>query len=203
MSAGRRGAASAGAPTVPTTTDSVRAFVALDLDHDVRVRLAGLSESLRGSFPALRWVRPEGMHLTLRFLGPASRDQIARLLTLLEPAARARGPIDATIAGLGLFPDRGRPSVLWVGISAGEPVTRLQASCEAAAVSAGFFPEARPFRAHLTLGRFRERVPRPLLPAVDLGSTRFETLTLFKSEPGAGGSIYSSLGRWPLGASGE
>ncbi len=203
MITGRRAPVAATGRAVPPTPGSVRAFVALDLHHDLRARLADLRESLRGSFPALRWARPEGMHLTLRFLGQASPDQIAKLLALLEPAARSTGPIEATLAGLGLFPDRGRPTVLWVGISAGEPLTHLQASCEAAAVSAGFLPESRPFRAHLTLGRWRERMPRPLLPALDLGPTRFEMLTLFQSEPRSGGSIYSSRGRWPLGASAE
>jgi 2'-5' RNA ligase len=177
----------------------VRAFLALDLPGDLRRRLADLRESLRGSFPGLRWVRPEGTHLTLRFLGQASHEQIARLLAL-ESVARAAGPIDAAVKGLGLFPERGAPSVLWLGISAEESLLPLQAACEAAAVAAGFPPERRPFRAHLTLGRFRDRVPRPALPAADLGRTRFLTLTLFRSELGPEGSVYSVLGRFGLGA---
>ncbi len=136
--------------------------------------------------------------MTLRFLGQATSEQIARLLALLEPAARAAGPIDATVAGLGLFPERGAPGVLWLGISAEEPLAQLQAACEGAAVAAGFPPERRPFRAHLTLGRWRDRVPRPALPPVDLGPTRFSTLALFKSELRPSGAVYTELGRCPL-----
>jgi 2'-5' RNA ligase len=177
----------------------VRAFTALDLQDDLRRRLGELRESLRGSFPLLRWVRPEGIHLTLRFLGQVPSEQIAGLPVLLEPAARASGPIDATIAGLGLFPDRGSPRVLWLGISADASLSRIQAACEAAAVTAGFPPEPRPFRAHLTLGRWRDRVPRPALPPADLGATRFSTVTLFKSELRPSGSVYTALGRCLLG----
>lgn len=179
--------------------DSVRAFVALDLDDELRRRLADLRSSLALTFPRLRWVRPEGMHLTLRFLGAASPDQIARLAPRLEAAAAASPAIDATVAGLGLFPDQRSPTVLWLGLSTGAGLSQLQAACEGAAVGVGFSPEARPFRAHLTLGRWRDRVPRPLLPAVDLGPTRFLTLTLFESDLAPGGSRYSALGRWRLG----
>ena len=92
---------------------------------------------------------------------------------------------------------------MWLGVSAGEGLSRVQVACEAAAVAAGFPPEPRPFRAHLTLGRWRDRVPRPLLPKVDLGLTRFETLTLYRSELRAGGSLYSILNRWNLGGHGS
>ena len=177
----------------------MRAFVALDLHEELRRRLADLQSSLAPSFSSLRWVRPEGIHLTLRFLGDASHEQIGHLAALLELAATATGVIDASVAGLGLFPERGRPGVLWLGISAGEPLSQLQAACEAAAVEAGFSLERRPFHAHLTLGRWRDRVPRPSLPPADLGPARFDTLTLFKSELRSGGSVYSVLGRWRLG----
>jgi 2'-5' RNA ligase len=179
--------------------DSVRTFVAVDLHHDLRRRLAALQTALAPSFPGLRWVRPDKIHLTLRFLGNASPAQISHVATLLAPAAAAAEGIGATVAGLGLFPDRRSPAVLWVGISAGENLPLLQAACEAAAVRAGFPAEPRPFRAHLTLGRWRDRVPRPSLPAADLGPTRFETLTLFQSDLRPDGSVYSVLRRWRLG----
>jgi RNA 2',3'-cyclic 3'-phosphodiesterase len=171
----------------------------LDLDDELRRRLGALQPTLASSFSLLRWARPEGMHLTLRFLGDATPDEIDHMATLLKPVAAATEAIEATVAGLGLFPDRGRPRVLWLAISADEPLLRLQASCEAAAVAAGFPREPRPFRAHLTLGRWRDRVPRSSLPVVGLGPTRFATLTLFKSDLRAGGSVYSTLARWRLG----
>jgi 2'-5' RNA ligase len=177
----------------------VRAFVALDLHPDMPRRLRDLEASLAPAFPGLRWVRPEGLHLTLRFLGSASPEQVSRLSARMECAAVAASAFEETVADLGIFPDGRSPRVLWLGISTGESLSRLQAACEDAAVSAGFPSEPRPFRAHLTLGRWPDRVPRPVLPAVDLGPTRFEVLTLFKSELRPGGAVHSVLGRWRLG----
>jgi 2'-5' RNA ligase len=177
----------------------VRAFFALDVPPELRRRLADLVESLRGSFAGASFVRTEGVHLTLRFLGQTSDEQIARLTAWLSPVARAQGPIHAAVSGLGLFPDRGRPAVLWLGVFADRSLARLQASCEAAAVGAGFPPEGRPFRPHLTLARFRDHAPRPPLPTADLGRTLFTSLTLFKSELRPTGSVYSALERFRLG----
>lgn len=196
---GRGRPAAAPSGRVGQPTGKVRAFVALDLHHDMRRRLADLEAALAPAFPGLRWVRPEGVHLTLRFFGSASPDQVSRLSARMECAAGASSAFEETVAELGLFPDRRSPKVLWLGVSTHETLLRLQVACEDAAASAGFPSEPRPFRAHLTLGRWRDRIPRPVLPPLDLGPTRFETLTLFKSELGPSGSVYSVLGRWRLG----
>ncbi|HEY6553834.1 MAG TPA: RNA 2',3'-cyclic phosphodiesterase [Vicinamibacteria bacterium] len=199
---GRGRPAAAASGRVGQRTGEVRAFVALDLHPDLRGRLADLEAVLAPAFQGLRWVRPEGVHLTLRFFGSASPDQVSRLSARMECAAAASSAFEETVAELGLFPDRRCPRVLWLGVSTRETLSRLQAACEDAAVSAGFPSEPRPFRAHLTLGRWRDRVPRPVLPPVDLGPTRFEALTLFKSELRPGGSVHSVLGRWRLGEKG-
>ena len=82
--------------------------------------------------------------------------------------------------------------MLWVGIEVPPAVLALQAACERAAVAAGFPPEERPFRGHLTLARFRERVLRPALPPADLGTVRLETLALMRSRLQPGGAVYSA-----------
>lgn len=176
----------------------VRAFVALELDGGLHLRLSALAADLRPAFPGLRWVRAEGIHLTLRFLGDSSPAQIERLGTTLGAAAAACPSTTASVAGLGVFPDRGSPRVLWLGVGVAEPVLALQSACEKAVVAVGFAPEHRPFRAHLTLGRWRDRTRPPSLPEVDLGDTGLDTLTLFRSELGSGGSVYTALGRWRL-----
>ncbi len=181
-----------------SASEDVRAFVALELDAEVQKAIAELVAGLRPGVSRARWVRPEGLHLTLRFLGSSSPKQIASLRPALAAAAAACGPASARVADLGTFPQRGRPRVLWLGIALPQPLLDLQAACEAAAVAAGFPPEARPFRSHLTLARFRDSVPRPDLPSADLGTARLETLVLLRSDLRPGGAVYSAIDRFAL-----
>jgi 2'-5' RNA ligase len=180
-------------------SETIRAFVALELGPEMRRAVAELVDALRSRVSRARWVRPEIAHLTLRFLGSSSAEQIETLRPALAEAARSCGPTDASVAGLGTFPERGRPRVLWLGVALPGPILALQAACEDAAVAAGFPPEARPFHPHLTLARFRERVPRPDLPPADLGTARLETLVLFRSDLRPGGAVHSALDRLALG----
>jgi 2'-5' RNA ligase len=178
---------------------SVRAFIALELDPRLRAALGELQRQLRPRLGSIRLVRPEGIHLTLRFLGAAGPAQIETLRPRLATAAAACPPTEAETAGLGLFPERGSPRVLWLGFALDRPVLELQRECERAARAAGFEPEERSFRAHLTLGRWRERAPRPELPAASFGKTRLETLVLYRSELRPEGAVYTPLARFELG----
>ncbi len=180
--------------------DSVRSFVALELDAGLSEALGGLQARLRPRLGDVRLVRPEGIHLTLRFLGQAAPRQLAALQPALSSAAAACPPAEVRVAGVGMFPDRGGPRVLWLGVELPEPVLALQRACERAARAAGFEPEPRGFRAHLTLGRWRERTPRPELPDVDLGPTRLDTLVLFRSELRSDGASHTPLARFALGS---
>jgi 2'-5' RNA ligase len=89
--------------------------------------------------------------------------------------------------------------VLWLDMALPEPVLQLQAACERAAVAAGFEPEARPFRSHLTLARFGDEERTPPLPRPDLGEARLERVRLFRSELRPQGPLYTALGTFPLG----
>ena len=179
--------------------DRVRAFVALEIEERMHDCIAHLTEGLRGRLPGVRWVRPEGIHLTLRFLGQSSPAQIESLSPRLAAAAGACPPSEAHVSGLGMFPERGNPRVLWLGVALAASVLALQAACEEAAVAAGFPPEPRPFRSHLTLGRWRDRAPRPQIPPADLGPVALATLTVFRSELQRGGVVYTPLARFALG----
>jgi 2'-5' RNA ligase len=180
--------------------EGVRTFIALELDDRARGELVSLLSSLGPRVRGARWVRPEGIHLTLRFLGDTPPERVERLRPILSSAASATGPAEARIAGLGTFPGRGRPPrVLWVGIELPPPILALQQACEEAAVEVGFPAEERPFHGHLTLARFRDRVSRPALPPVDLGVTRLETLVLFRSELRPGGAVYTPISQFTLG----
>lgn len=165
----------------------------------MRLRIAEAIAGLRGSVDGIRWVSDAGVHLTLRFLGPATPDGLTRLGEPLRRAAAACPPSEAGFAGLGTFPERGRPRVLWLGVSLRPELQTLQAACEGAAREAGFAPEARPFRAHLTLGRWRERARRPTLPALDFGAALLDRLVLFRSDLESSGAVYTPLSTFALG----
>ena len=177
----------------------VRAFVALELDERLRESIGDLQKQLRPRLAGIRLVRPEGIHLTLRFLGPTSPSQVEKLGPLLAEAASSCPPADARVAGLGTFPDRGRPRVLWLGLEVEASTLELQRACERAVRSVGFEREERPFTAHLTLGRWRGPAPRPDLPAVDLGAVRLERLVLFRSDLRPDGAVYTSMAGFALG----
>jgi 2'-5' RNA ligase len=179
--------------------DSVRAFVALDLDEAIRESLEGLLTRLRSELRGVSWVRPEGMHLTLRFLGPSAPSALEAMKPKLAAAASRCPPAAPAVSGLGTFPDRGRVRVLWIDIGVPASILALQAECETAAVEAGFPPEPRAFRPHLTLGRWRDGAPRPALPPVDLGAATVTSLVLYRSDLHPAGARYTPLARFALG----
>ena len=179
--------------------DGVRAFLALELEPRLQEGIGELQARLRPRLGGIRLVRPEGIHLTLRFLGDTKPVQVETLRPFLAAAAAACPAAEARVAGLGTFPERGSPRVLWLGLDVPPSVFDLQRACERAVRTAGFEREERPFRAHLTLGRWRDRGPHPELPAVDLGETRLDSLVLFKSDLRPDGASYTPLARFPLG----
>jgi 2'-5' RNA ligase len=178
----------------------MRTFVALELPRSVHEAVAELQARLRPRLGTIRLTRAEGVHLTLRFLGPTTPRQALELRETLARAAAACPPAQARVAGLGTFPERGSPRVLWLGLELPQTVLALQAACERAAVEAGFPGDERPFKPHLTLGRWRERERRPDLPPFDLGEVDLRTLVHFRSELRGDGAVYSPLVRFPLGA---
>ena len=195
----------------PPAGATICAFVALELPRVMQTAIAAEIPRLERDLPGIRWMDPLRSHLTLRFLGWTTRERVSVLQPHLGAAAKACLPLDATISGLGTFPPHGpdRPRVLWLGVDLPQSGIRLQAACDAAAVACGFPPERRVFRAHVTLGRWKEPTRLRDLPDLELGPTRFERLVLFRTEPGKDFtgpgvrrevSAYSKLGVFPLGA---
>ena len=137
----------------------VRAFVAVDISEGARDALSEATARLQHQTPsAVRWVRPEGIHLTLKFLGDVDAGLVDRILGALEPTARGTGPFSLGLSGLGAFPSADSPRVVWVGLKGDlAPLGELQARIDRQLnADLGFAPEGRPFRPHLTLGRLRQ-----------------------------------------------
>lgn len=171
----------------------------MDLDAGARDRLIAAMETLRPQFHGVKWVRPDGIHLTLRFLGPSRAEALECLKPRLASAASSCPAAEVQLTGLGMFPERGAPRVFWVGLDFAAPFMALQAGAEAAAVACGFEREPRRFSPHLTLGRWRDRAPRPALPDLELGAARLEQLVLYRSDLRPGGAVYTPLATFPLG----
>ena len=186
-------------PSPPATEGKpVRAFVALPLPAALQDAVAVSIGGLKQALPGVRFVRAEGVHVTLRFLGWTRAAVLSSMEAPLSAAAAACPPLEVAVRGLGMFPPRGSPRVLWLGTEMPPAVHALQAACEGAAVAAGFERETRAFHPHLTLGRWRDRARRPALPAVDLGSGRIDRLGLFRSQLRSSGSEYTLLAVFPL-----
>ncbi|HEX2500723.1 MAG TPA: RNA 2',3'-cyclic phosphodiesterase [Methylomirabilota bacterium] len=184
---------------------SVRAFVAVLLPEDVRGRLADAVGGLRGRAREVAWVRPDNLHLTLRFLGEVDPMTLERVRDAMVAAAPAAAPFTATVGGLGGFPPGRPPRVVWAGVTdGGEGLRTLHAALESALMARGIPGEGRAFHPHVTLGRARS--PRGASGLADalgegprFGEVRVAALHLMRSELGPRGSRYSVLAEAPLG----
>ncbi len=181
----------------------MRLFLALELPDLLRRALSELQDRLRRSEEGWRWVRPEGLHVTLRFLGEVAEERVPALSPLWSTAAAAAVATEIEVGGLGTFPPRGRPRVLWVGLhdGSGGSLADLAVALEDAARTAGFSPEERAFAPHLTLARAASGAAphRPRAEVGALGTFPAREVTLFRSVPGRGGAVYTALARYPLG----
>jgi 2'-5' RNA ligase len=135
----------------------IRSFVAVSISEEIRELAGAFMETLRGKVHGVKWVRPENLHLTLKFLGAVPEVQLPDLRAALDGAAGRHRPFKLGFGGAGVFPPRGRPRVVWIDLSAGAgEMAALQADVEAGLAPLGFPPEKRPFSPHLTIGRVRE-----------------------------------------------
>ena len=131
----------------------MRLFVALDIPDAVRAALIECSSELRKTCPAGRWLRLEGAHITLKFIGHVPDERADAIRNALAEI-RGFAPIDLHFAGLGFFPNAKRPRVLWAGIEAGPELAQLATAVENRMANFGIEREEREFRPHVTLARF-------------------------------------------------
>lgn len=186
------------------SADSVRAFLAIPLQPSVLEKVAQLKRGLARTGAAVRWARDEGLHLTLKFLGTVTPERVEAVRQALAPRCAEIGPFWARVAGVGVFPRPQRPRILWVGVRASE-LAHLSRVVEEAAAEVGFAAETRPFRAHVTLGRIKDRHGWPALAKaleenreLDFGDFEVRHVTAFRSDLQRGGSVYSEIWTIPL-----
>ena len=192
----------------------MRLFVALDIESTIRQRLSDYMAGLKKLVPNVKWVAPESLHVTLKFIGefPETRlDELKRALTTV-----GGHPFDLTFRNAGFFTPRS-PRVFWIGIEAGYQLKALAAAVDAAAASLGIRKEARDFTPHLTLARTGSGRPqgaasdrnKPVMyelkarveavPPPDFGTMTAQEFFLYQSKTSPQGAVYTKLERFLLG----
>ncbi len=194
----------------------MRLFVALDINDDIRNRIARFLEGVRGFAPDVRWVRPESLHVTLKFIGERSDEEVDRIKETLATIDFDR--IEMKFCGYGFFPGAREPRVFWIGIEATSKLTSLAAIVDAKLASLGIPKEEHAFSPHLTLARGtrgsgsprRQRKDRPnsafkrlqeklaALPAPEFGTMTAHEFFLYQSQLSPGGSKYTKLAAFVL-----
>ncbi|MFQ5879655.1 MAG: RNA 2',3'-cyclic phosphodiesterase [Dehalococcoidia bacterium] len=188
---------------------ALRLFVACPLPAAALEALAAAQRQLQqAGAPPLRWVRPQGIHLTLKFLGDVSQERTTAVADALAQAVVGLPPFTLALAGLGTFGDRRGPRVVWIDVAGEvERLAEAQRRVETAMATLGFPSEGRPFSPHLTLARVPEGLPPPqrhllaqLVRQVEppAAAAAISRVCLIRSILERGGAIYQELATFSL-----
>ena len=191
---------------VMTDEKTTRTFLAIDLPEKIITQLIDIQDGLKASVKGIRWTRPEGIHLTLKFFGNISENDIVNISGVVEKKTKDARPVTLNVKRVGAFPNFKRPRVMWIGISGEvEQLFFLQEEIDTGLETIGFQKETRAFRPHLTLGRIKSpREVEGLAKIIEggegytAGSFIAEGLTLFKSDLTPKGAIYTKLAYFPF-----
>ncbi len=194
----------------------MRIFIGIDLEPEVRARIARFLEGVQGFAPDARWVRPESLHITLKFIGEQKPEQVEAITERLRRVERSAFEIRS--GGCGFFPTAKAPRVFWIGIHTGPQLAELAETIDMATAELGIPREDRPYSPHLTLARAGGRSGAPMRQKRDapntifaildkrlatMGELDFGTMTarefiLYQSQLSPLGSKYTKLQRFPL-----
>jgi 2'-5' RNA ligase len=182
----------------------IRVFVAVELSSEVREKISALQQQLNTTLPPMNWVRPESIHLTLKFLGSVEPSRISQLLSVLEPIGKRQNKFSVDVQDLGVFPHVKHPRIFWVGVTGKTHASQeLVLEIEAVLEPLGFPLEVKPYHPHLTLaGMTRENaivgsalVKNGILPSDhQLGTLPIDRFLLFQSDLDSFGATYTPLG---------
>ena len=178
----------------------IRAFLAIDLEPQVIEKICRSIDDLRERIPAVRWVPMTNLHLTVKFFGNVEEARVEPIAAALRERLHLFPRFTINAKGLGVFPERGRPKILWVGLT-GNELAELAARVQSSLLPLGFAPEQRSFTPHLTIGRWRDsdRAPRTLKQELErwrdctFGHSVVNEVVLFQSVLKARGAVYHRL----------
>jgi RNA 2',3'-cyclic 3'-phosphodiesterase len=194
----------------------MRIFIGIDLDPEIRVRISRFLEGVQGFAPDAHWVRPESLHITLKFIGEQTSERVGAVAERLRRVGS--GELEIRSGGYGFFPTAKAARVFWIGIHAGPQLAELAESIDMATAELGIPREDRPYSPHLTLARAGSRSGSPKWRKGDapnskfamlekrltaIGELDFGTMTahefiLYQSQLSPKGSKYTKLQRFPL-----
>ena len=183
----------------------LRSFIAMEIPAEIQNAIAHSTAPLKNTLPKplIRWVAPQNVHLTLKFLGDVSPANLERLAEAIKTEAASHGMFSISVGGLGAFPTQRRARVIWIGLDAPPALAALQRGVDAAAAQLGYPKEERPFSPHLTIGRVAQTASASDLQLIRsalestkvgiLGTVRVQAIHIFKSDLQPGGSVYTLL----------
>ena len=187
---------------------NIRAFLAIDPPEDILQKISGLQEKLKREISGrISWTRPQGQHLTLKFFGDISTEDVNNICSAVQNRIVLEPPLNLKIEKIGVFPDTRRPRVLWCGVTGDtEKLSVLQKKLDVDFANIGFPRENRPFQAHLTLGRIKDSrgltgINEALIKysAFAAGEFGCKELILFQSKLSPQGAVYTKLAEFALG----
>jgi 2'-5' RNA ligase len=190
----------------------MRIFVALDIEESIRTRIERFIEGVRGFAPDVRWVRPESLHVTLKFIGEKPDDAVEQIKYALSQVKTS--PFDVAFRSYGFFPGAKSPRVFWIGIEAGPQLSELAKSIDLEMSTVGIPKEVHPYSPHLTLARSGSGSPRrgrsdgpnrrfqqlqgklAAMQAADFGGMIAKEFFLYQSQLSPKGSRYTKIARF-------
>ena len=187
---------------------NIRAFLAIDLPENILQAMCGLQEKLKREISGrISWTKPHGQHLTLKFFGDISTEDIKNICSAVQKRVTSEPSLSLKIEKLGVFPDVRRPRVIWCGVTGDvENLSVLQRQLDSDFAGIGFPAEDRPFHAHLTLGRIKDKrgltgINEALIKhnAFAAGEFNCTELILFQSRLSPQGAVYTKLAEFTLG----
>ncbi len=190
--------------------NQIRSFIAIELPDTLKGELAHLQAQLKaGRYPSVKWVDPDSIHLTLKFLGNIDTSKIEEITAAMAEVARGISPFHLEVNQLGAFPNSRRVQVIWVGINGQvDHLRQLQQRLESRLAPLGFPPESRQFKPHLTLARLRQWASAEERSALGqlIANTSLtanyafpvDTIHLMKSQLTREGAIYHRISSAPL-----
>ena len=188
---------------------TIRSFLAINLDLEVVCAIADeqikLKEAAQQSGAEIKWIPPQNMHVTIRFLGQVTEPMVQAIKDNIEPVTRGFAPFELTAANLGFFPDEENPKIVWIGVDdPGKELSSLYSKVAKTIEEAGFKSDNTPFKSHITIGRVKNAPPNMASELVQqfkqlsFGVSKISDLICYQSDLKQTGADYHKIWRLPL-----
>ena len=179
----------------------IRTFIAVTLSEEIKKEIKKAQDEMKQLVDGVRWVMPERLHITLKFLGDIQKEQISDISSAISKCCTGKQPFNLSIKGLGVFPNINKARIIWAGIDEGfEPLSQLACLMDEEFSKMGFENEQKPFKAHITLGRVKDFAKLDKFASgikayneFVFGSETVKSITVMQSELHREGPVYTPL----------